>query len=204
MPIERFVDTPVENLHEILLDRREPGPYRATPVDAYVGTIAAYSDEELLWRAARGGPSSGEIRRVAALSGQEVTDEQVEETRLHMRASQLYEAECALRDRFLDQATLGAKEWNEMQDDVLFVHDALSADEVVERFGDELDLDDDDACESFMEEAQRVAGVDTPRRAFAELASRAPGTRRLERVGSVDGPLPADVYRAVDAGLVPA
>ena len=121
MPIERFVDTPVENLHQILMERRGEGPFRETPASGFVRTIAHYSDEELLWRAARGGPTAAEIRRVAALSGQEVTDEQVEQTREQMRVGQLWEVDEALRERFLDDATMSAREWDEMRDDVVFV-----------------------------------------------------------------------------------
>jgi len=197
MPIERFVDTPVENLHGILLDRRGDGPYRPTPASGFVDAVLKYSDEELLWRTARGGPMSEEIRRVAALASQTVTDAQVRETREQMRSNQLWEADEALRARFLDSADLGAREWDEMRDDVNFVHDALSVDEVVERIEDELDYEDEDACERFLQEARDVFASSTPRSAFAEIAARIPGARTLERVGDVDGPLPADVYRAI-------
>ncbi len=198
MPIERLCGRTVPDLHAGLLERRGVRPCRETPPSDFVATIARYSDEELLWRVARGGPTAQEIRHVAELSGQKVDDEQVEQARDRMRVSQMWEAIEALKDRFLEQATISAKDWDQMQEGVLFIHDALSAEEVVERIDGEIEWEDEAAADRFAVTAKLVAESRPARTAFAAITGCAPGGQTFERVGTVAGPLPADVYRVVE------
>jgi hypothetical protein len=155
----------------------------------------AYADE-MAWRNSRGGPTEQEIRAIAARSGMTVSDEEVEATREAMAWQAIAGLDEALRDRFTESANLPPREWERVRDRLVFVHDRLTPEMLADRLGEWL-ADDED------EEGPEVSEDDFPddlpaREAFLRYNASLPTSRRFVKIGELDEPIAADVYRAAD------
>ncbi len=127
--------------------------------------------EVMDWRINRGGSTAEEVRAVAALTGRVVSDEEVALATQMERMQALAERERVLEELFLGQ--ISALEWERVKDRVIFVHDDLTEEELFERVG----------CE--------LPPGGTPR-------LRAAG--RFEKLGTVQGPVEADVLLGPEDG----
>lgn len=151
----------------------------------------AYADE-MAWRNSRGGPTEQEIRAIAERSGMTVNDEEIESTREAMAWQAAAGLDEALRQRFTETAALPPRQWEVVRDRFLFVHDRLTPKMLADRV--EGWLDGDEADEPTPEFPEGLPA----REAFLRLNAGLPAARRFVKIGELDDPVPADVYRAAE------
>lgn len=180
---------PVALYQRILAERPQRPLLPARPEDFATTFEHAYA-EEMDWRNSRGGPTTAEVRAVLAESGTEATEEQIAATQEILTYQALEGLEAALRERFLEQSTLTAAEWEEVRERVVFVHDRLPAGAVLELFDEWVDADLDAA------EEEEMAPTGTIREQFARLNATLPNSDGFHKLGEVSTPVPADVYVA--------
>jgi hypothetical protein len=148
----------------------------------------AYADE-MDWRNAQGGPSVEEIRSVTAESHPRAKDEEIQQTaalQATMANAALLEG---LQDRF-GQSMTADQHLRFRLEDLVFVHSRLTFEELqgyVESY-----VEDDEYEVMALPDACRGLA---PLEAFAKLQTLLPEVVRFEKVGSLDFPLPTDVYR---------
>ncbi|MCB9780247.1 MAG: hypothetical protein H6742_16890 [Alphaproteobacteria bacterium] len=134
---------------------------------------------EMVWRAARGGPSRDEIRRVGAAEGLPPSDEDVERTFRAMRRAAL-----AGLDEVLSEAAAALlRDGPYDPQEAVVVHDVWTLDELWAELGHWVDPD-----------RRHRALQGSPRDVFARANDQAPDDRRFVRVGTLTEPVPADVY----------
>jgi hypothetical protein len=177
-------------LHQRHLSRRAAGPMAPASAGAFQGAFERAYAEEMAWRNGRGGPTEREIRAIAARQGRTMTDEEVEEARKVMAAQAMDGLDEALRERFTETADLPPREWERVRDSLVFVHDKLTAELLDERVRDWIDEDDDGGS------LPTVPDGVPARVAFAKFNASLPRAKRFEKIGEVDRPVAADVYRA--------
>jgi hypothetical protein len=140
------------------------------------------------WRNARGGPSTHELRAVAALTGQECSDEHLEATRQLLAAQAIEQLGTALRERFVATSGISAAEWERVRDRLVIIHDKMTGEMVSDLVYESLDEDDADGFDAESDAP--------PRTQFAEFNATLPAPRRFERLGTLEEPVGADVYCA--------
>lgn len=103
------------------------------------------------------------------------------------------EPEELLLKRFLETSDLSAAEWEAMRDDVYFIHDEMNDDDLVGMASDGIE-DIEEAEEDAYDLIEKVTGT-TPRERFRELLRLAKIEDKFKIVGTLDDPVPCDVYR---------
>ena len=184
--------------------RRTDVAYTPVAPENFVAEFEKSYADELDWRLGRGVVTDDELRAIAARQGQELSDEDL----VLLRQTQAAQASAALteviRDRFLEQTSLSASEWEKLRDRLVIIHDRMEPETVVAQFeawGFEAETfedgeDDEDEPSSYPAEL-------TPRRGFAHLNSTLPAARRFEKIAEFTEPVPADVYRAAPVAFGP-
>ena len=143
--------------------------------------------EEMDWRLSRGITTDDELRAMAANSGQELTDEELQTLRQSYEMQTSIALTDAIRERFLEQTPLSAAEWEKLRHRIVIVHDRMPPESVVAEFeswsfDEEMEPDDDEA------ETTPLYPPDmTPRQKIADFTE----------------PVPASVYRAAPTALSP-
>lgn len=140
----------------------------------------AYADE-IDWRNSRGGPTREEIRRVAAQSGKQPSEEVVAATQERLAARARENLRTGLIDRFARQGTVSGDAWDPER--VTVVHDGLSFAQV----------------RAFFSGAGPAAPAGDlsqlpAREAFRRLNECLAADRRFSVLGRVSGPVEADLY----------
>jgi len=180
-------------LHEEHLAHRPEGPFEFTrPQDFQTAFERAYA--RAMEHIASVGLSDDHVRAIAATAGIEVSDAVVQRTKRAFQMQAEIELLETLRHRFLDQSGLTASQWESMRDEVVFVHDRMTEDHIIGAYAEALDEAGDDP-ESLELAAESIARSAPPRDAFARLNQTLPEARAFQRIGEVDGPIRADVYR---------
>jgi hypothetical protein len=178
-------------LHQRHLSNRPRKPVQRPTAEGFARAFEAAYAQEMAWRNSRGGPTEREIRAIAERSGMTMSDEEVEEARLMMAEQAMDGLDEALFERFSETTDMRAREWEEVRDDLVFVHDRLTPtmlDDRVRRWIFNGDDEDDGSLPTVPDDLP-------PRRAFASFNENLPDDRRLVKVGEVDQPVAADVYR---------
>lgn len=174
-PRHRNVKVPggsAEQLLARLLADRPEGPAALSPAQFVHDFEEGYA-EVMDWRLARGGPTPDEVRSVAALRGQVLTEEELATTMLIQRGQRVAELDSLLERLFLEQSAMPASEWRQLEGRVIYIYDDLTEEELSARVGQEL------------------PPGGTPRQ-------RAEG--HFEKLGVVRGPVEADVLIGPDGG----
>jgi hypothetical protein len=148
--------------------------------------------EEMDWRLKRGWVSPDEIRAVAARGGQNVDDTILTMTALAMRAQVNERIEEVVRERFLEQVKLPLAEWERVRDRLQIVHDRMDLSDVICLVSNHTDVDEFDEDDE-NPAAKMPAGM-TVRKYFSAANTKLPPNERYALLGSVDEPIPADVY----------
>lgn len=148
--------------------------------------------EEMAWRNSRGGPTPREIRAIAERSNLNVTAEEIEAIQQAMAEQAARGLDEALRDHFIATAALPPRQWEQVRDRLLFVHDHLTPEMLAERI------------EEWLDEAPEFADDDhfpddlSARETFLRYNATLPAAERFVKIGELDEPVPADVYRAAE------
>lgn len=152
-------------------------------LEATAGTFKAMFEkayrDEMAWRAGRGGPTKEEVKRVAALSSENYSDEVIEQTHSVTQNQARLQLEEILLKNFEASNQVSPAEWESSRDRVLLIHDQMTADEAVEC------LHPDEIAPE---------GISSPREAFAHANKRASAEQRCKLLGSVSEPVKCDVY----------
>jgi hypothetical protein len=108
-----------------------------------------------------------------------------------------------LRERFLDQGHVSARQWEQYADRVVIVHDLLQADTLAEwirslrpepdREEDEHELDEDDE-DALTRELRAELKSRSAREVFADRLQREPRGQECEKLGEVNEPIRAEVW----------
>ena len=153
---------------------------------------------EMDWRYARGGVTEDELRAIATKSGVEMTDDNIKMLRDANEAQAAVALTDAVRERFLEQTSMPAAQWERLRDRLVIVHDRLSAEQVCAEFAawafDEDNEEKDDANTNYPAHL-------TPRQGFEYLNSTLPVPRRFENLAEVEEPVPADIWRVPDVAF---
>lgn len=177
-------------LYHRMLGERPQRPLLPARPEEFVTVFEHAYAEEMDWRNSRGGPTAAEVRAVLAESGTEATEEQIAATQEILTYQALEGLEEALLERFLQESTLSAAEWEAIRDRIIFVHDRLPAGSVLELFDEWIDADLEAA------EEDSAAPQGTIREQFARLNTSLPNGQGFRKLGEVSEPLHADVYVA--------
>lgn len=184
-------------LYHRMMQERKPGPYDTVTADTFVARFEKAYADEMDWRNSRGGATEEEIRRIAASSGTEVSDETVAAMRRRNVLRACAALEVALRERLVESTPMSAAEWERLRSHTVFVHDQLTPDMVAALF--EGDLFDEEGDEIFdqpdEDEGRTVPEGVAPREAFRLMNLDLPPEDRLEKIGELNEPVAADVYR---------
>jgi hypothetical protein len=182
-------------LHRRHLATRPQRPMARVSAEDFASTFEAAYAREMAWRNSRGGPTEREIRAIAERSGMAMSDEEIEETRKMMAEQAMEGLDEALRERFTATTDMRARQWEDARDSLVFVHDRLTPEMLDDRVRGWLwDGDEDDEGDGGS--LPTVPDGMPPRMAFAKFNAALPQEKRFVKVGEVDQPVPADVYRA--------
>ena len=166
--------------------------------------------EEMNWRMMRGGPTAEEIRRIAEISGNECTQEHIDQIQDQWRNGiSQFVSERQLA-RFRQQSTMSREEYAELEYRLIAVHDRMTPKLILSEIdkqyfvGYELDSDDDDEDAADRAERQRLVATlarvegwctsETPRDAFRHLMDEQNAGDRFELLTTVGKPLEGDIY----------
>lgn len=178
---KKFVDGKAGDFLEI-----SPGQFKRIYEESYA--------EDMDWRQERGGATIEEIRRIADNMEGDFTDEEVELARrqIELQASQRLEEECIRQ--YLEVSGMSALKWQEMSEDVFAVHEKMSGTEVFELFFDMIHMND--------EQMDRIEDMAKEGRSSLEMADQVmliiPTGRLYEKLGEVDKPVSAYIFRAME------
>jgi len=139
-PKHRNVKVPggdAEALLARMLGERPAGPAALTPAQFVKDFQDGYA-EVMDWRLARGGPTPDEVKAVAALKGQVLTEEELATAMQIQRAQNVAELDRLLGELFLEQSAIPAVQWEKYKDRVIYIHDDLTDEELNARAGQEL------------------------------------------------------------------
>lgn len=183
--VERFPGVDTRGLYQKHLADRDSKPREKADPATFVAVFEkAYSDE-MEWRNSRGGPTEEEIHRIAALANDTYDERVLRGTRQALQAHALDQLNDSLRERFLEESNVLAAEQERLRDRLVIIHDMLSLDAIEETLSDWLDREFDS---SHFEDAP-------PRVAFAAFNLTLPVEERFHKLGELEEPIDADVYR---------
>jgi hypothetical protein len=214
--VEHHPDAEPQELLEHCLATRPPGEKLDTAASQFARRFTEAYAREMNWRVERGGPTEAEIRAAGIKHG-EVDDEFVQHVRYMWRLQLNEYREEQLRTAFLDQAGLSARRWEEVRDRLVFVHDHLTEDDVLDQCEQlfpldednlpqdnrETNVNDDENADDLVRERrraeirQKLRGL-SPRKGFDRINQELDATNRIEKIGELTKPFPADVYLRSD------
>lgn len=185
--VERYPGLGTVELFHRHVAQRDDGEFEPVSAVAFVERFEhAYADE-MDWRNARGGTSIEEIRAIAEAMGQSC-DESVLTAVRTVEARRAAEAlNETLLERFLAESSLSAGEWERLRERVVVIHDRTTEDMVLEIFAES---DDEGMDEPTLLDFSEL----TPRIAFARRNQLLPEAKQYRKIGTVQGPVEADVY----------
>jgi len=164
------------------------GQRKPATAEAFLGYFTQAHAEYMNWRLAKGGASRDEIRRQATQDGQEVTDEQIDETYEVMREAYVEQLRDGCLAQYLDDARLSAADWERRQATVLAIPETLELKEVIETLHHTLELDDEQRHQlSQVEATFGQTGVDI----IAGILDRQVASLGLTKVAEVREPVRA-------------
>ncbi|MBM3457835.1 MAG: hypothetical protein FJX77_04810 [Armatimonadetes bacterium] len=185
------------SMYARLLQERPEGELKPAAAATFVADFERAYAEEMDWRNSQGQISEEELLRSAAQSGQAVTPENLAALREHYRSQANHGLEIAFRERLFDEISISARDWEEVRERLIFIHDNLSLAEVLEIFQAwSPEEDEEEDTEALL---RRLEFAGSARAAFATLAARAPGDQVYRKLGELKGPVPADVWAAPES-----
>ncbi|HYG78106.1 MAG TPA: hypothetical protein VEK08_24085 [Planctomycetota bacterium] len=177
------------DLFNLLISQRPKGEVEATPAEKFTECFESAWAYERDWRNARGGPTKDEVRRVARLNGGEVTEEAIEMTHEQQTLEALEQLDETLREKFLEGKRLHSDA------ELVIIHDKLRVKDMQSKIEPYSHSDKGEEEEVAGDEPEPTVFPDgTPRQAFSAFNEKLPAEKKYKLLGTVDHPLPADVY----------
>ncbi len=193
----RRLGATVSELVETALTERGAGPWLPAEASDFVPAFERAYAREVDWRNARGGPSDEEIRRVAAQSGEELTDEALAKVRRRLRWQALAGLFEALHERLYEARRPSKAERHEWDGRVLAVHEVATREELCESVGEHVDTDDE-VYGPLLAHLRDDAGSN--RTAFAAANAGLAEAMQFRLLATVSEPTEADLYLAPGSG----
>jgi hypothetical protein len=170
-----------------MLAERPQAPMEPATADAFTADFEQAYADSMDWRNSQEFDPD-EIRRAA---GRELTDEEMEAMREAQEAQAAEALMTALYERFSRQTTTTGAEWDRIKENLVFVHERLSPDQLQE-------LVDDWYNGRLRDEAHEVdpefkTGISS-RQAFIWFNDSLPEARRFKKIGELAEPVACDVY----------
>ena len=147
------------------------------------------------WRMKRGGTTREEIRRQAKKDRTELTEEEFEEVYWQQRESDMTELQAGCIAQYLDEQKPAAVEWDQIQHRVFAVPTPLTEAEVIELLETHCDLDEE---QTHRLKQIKLAFGQTALDFMQQVMAGNLGGLGLKRLGSVQEPVPAEIYLAPD------
>lgn len=168
-------------------DRPTEGPAVRVNVEDFQHVFEEAYAQEMDWRNARGGPTSGEIERVAEAMGEPAPPEVVQAAKAAMEGPALRQFEQRLIEEFRRVHAPNESHWNDVASGLVIIHDHLSPARVENVFFDHALGNDSGGV------IPDVSGLG-PREAFGKLDKEVGRGAVFQYLGSVEKPGPADFY----------
>lgn len=168
-------------------ERPTEGPAVRVNVEDFQQVFEEAYAQEMDWRNARGGPTSGEIERVAEAMGEPASPEVVQAAKEAMEGPALRQFEVRLIEEFRRVHAPNESHWNDVASGLIIVHDHLSTARVENLFF-EYALGSDSGGS-----IPDISGLG-PREAFNKLSKELGRGTVFQYLGSVEAPGPADFY----------
>lgn len=187
---EFYPEAEIEELHQRFLEGRPQKPTRTHTATQFTEVFEQAYAEEMAWRNARGGPTEREIRAIAERTEIDLADEEIDEAREAMAWQAIEALDQTILERFLATTRISAADWEDARDFVVVVHDQLPKDALLDRLEEWLEPED----------LERLAtenwGFASSRASFARFNGNLPTSARFVKLGRVETPIEADIYRA--------
>lgn len=179
-----------EQLHEVHQAKLQDKPVRPATIEGFAQDFQKTYEDEMAWRAGKG-YSEDEIRAVAALDGENYSEEVFNLTKESLDAESASKLTEIMRRNYLKESGLSAADWEDQRDRLVIIHDKLSASDVVEEAACWLDLDDD--------LYERAENSDLPPRELMDwLNESQPSATRLQKVATLYDPVTTDIWLGPD------
>lgn len=179
----------VDDLVEMFDSHPNKGTPNPVSAERFVPTFQSAYRRSMEWRAARGGASAEEIQRIAALSGNDLSDADMKAMLEFGHQEALGQLETQLRRRLLESGVVSALDWDRIQNRLLIVHDSMNHEDLcgaLSRLRSSF-LDPEDPQWATPEELP-------PRERFLLLTARLSPVPTTRKVWETDQPVPADFY----------
>ncbi len=158
--------------------------FRQTFEDAY--------REDMEWRNKRGGITEEEVRRIAEKEDGKYDDLDIAEAMIQIKSGELFQLHEDCIENFIRQNPGLAEEDENDGENLFVVSDQLDAASYVGYLGTYLDLSDE-----LFEQLERLSKVTKSAKVlFMKANGELHGRLRATKIGSVDSPIDADIYRA--------
>lgn len=184
----RLPQASVGDLFAEVRKSRLDGPLMDHTVENFVTVFEESYHRDMRWQYEEGGLRNANAREVEELTGvsiDPVTGEYLRSLHPEQWPEELGDR---LKESFLKTTTLSASEWDRISQNMFFVHDNMDAEDISECVIYVTDGDDD-----FMEDYERLLG-DNPRETYKNILTDLGVMDKVEYVGSVTEPVPADLY----------
>lgn len=188
---------PVNELLSRLLETSPASGFQTAGADKFVLRFEAAYKREMNWRIERGGATELEIRRVCEKNGQDCTAEQVEQIQgLWKTAIGEFLSEQVLR-LWRKESGISPREFERIAPDLVVIHDRLTAAQVLEQGGCDLDEEEEDE-EQLADKVENWCQVETPTAAFRKLIAIREPSGRWNRLAQIDKPLKAEIWERLN------
>lgn len=186
----------VERIYQRMLQERPNRAMRSVSAADFKPVFEKAYADGMDWRNSRGGATEDEIRAIMAAAGQEPDEETIAQIRKAKESEAFSNMQETLREKYLEQTALSAAEWERIRDRLLFIYDGPSPDLIAEMFlSSREDADEEFDYDAELEQARAtVAQAGSARTGFTALVAPLTGDRAYERIGTVSGPVVADVW----------
>ncbi len=178
-----------EVFQNALRERQTLAKIHSITLENFPQRFAEAYAKEMDWRLSRGGPTSDEIRRVAAASPNlpPLSDRQFAQAddQIHQEWRQKLDTACL--DTFLETAPISLKRWEQIRDRLLIVHEKLDEDTLVSMMESWVEVD------LLPNSAQSDDDFD-PILFFATVNATLPKVQQFQCIGEVTQPVRAVFY----------
>jgi hypothetical protein len=181
-PNIKLTGAPPKKLMEEAARRAQSKPVKSIKTDQVKQTFEQGYAAIMDWRVEKGGVSEEEIR---AQAGDDMTPDDLAEARETFRQQHLVQVAELLKIRFSEQTDVSIKEWEDVRDRLLFVHEKMQPDDLLTMFSEEM---------FYWSEHDFNKPSSGGQRGFEELLKQLPEPLNVRELGTVSGNIEARVY----------
>ncbi len=183
-------DTPVDALVAAVVERVGDSKPLPAPRGAFKEAFEAAANRSQEY--ARTQSVSQEwLEQVASDAGVELSGNEAEQINFGREVERYEQVQAACLKALAESGAFTAAEWEEIRDQLVAVWDGMPDDQVPGVIYEFVEIPE--ALEDALDDLESAAG--TARQRIAQFNARLPADRQLVRVGSLESPVAADIYR---------